>query len=299
MKWLWWILGAVVLAVVAVWLEPNGSILGKLRGEPFFLGRTGSHWSRTLAAENPVKKEAAIKALGEGGADSVPVLEFLLRQQSADAEVRWTAAELLGKLGSAARPAAPALIAALEDSDQHVRSVSATSLSTIEAPAADAVGPLAKLLDREATVPTLRALSVFGPDAAPALPKLLAILNDQSIDPEIRWNAARTIGKMHVAAAAAIPDLIVTLEDPADRLREHSAEALGDIGPEAASAVAALTKTLQDPYVKARRDSVRSLGQIGPAARASIPEIEKLLKDPEAIVRDATKTTLERLKEAE
>lgn len=299
MKKLWLILVVVVLAVVAVWFEPTGSILGKLRGEPFLLGRPGSHWCRALAGENPVEKDSAVRALDGGGADAVPVLRFLLRQTAADAEVRWTAAELLGKLGSAARPATSDLIAALDDGDPHVRAVSATSLSTIEAPAGEAVGPLVKLLDRGATVPALRALSVFGPDAAPALPKLRELLNDASLDSEIRWNAARTIGKMHAAAAPAIPDLIANLADPADRLREHAAEALGDIGPDAATAVEPLTKTLQDPYFKARRDAVRSLGQIGPAARSATPEIEKLLKDPEAIVRDAAKKSLEQVQEAE
>jgi len=299
MKKLWLVLAAAVLAIVVVWLEPTGSILGKLRGEPFFQGRAGRHWCRALTADNPVEREAAVKSLGEGGADSLAVLQFLLRQNSADAEVRWTAAELLGKLGSTARPAAADLVAALDDSDPHVRSVAATALSAIEVSAAEAVGPLVKLLDRGATVPVLRALSVFGPDAAPALPTLRTVLKDETLDPEIRWNAARTIGKMRSAAAAAIPDLIAHLEVPADRLREHAAEALGDIGPDAAAAVEPLVKALRDPYVKVRRDAVRSLGQIGPAARPAIPEIEKLLKDPEAIVRDAAKTSLEQLRTEE
>lgn len=288
-------LGFVAILGTVCWLEPSGAIRGRLKGEPFYGDRSAESWRRTLAGDDPVAKETDLKALTDGGEATAPVLQFLLRDPAATAEVRWTAAELLGKLGSAARPATADLVAALDDSDSHVRSVVATSLSTIEAPAAEVVAPLAKSLDREATVAALRALSVFGPDAAPALPKLIEILNDKSREPEIRWNAARTIGKMHAAAASAIPDLVSHLEDPADRLREHAAEALGDIGPEAAVAIEPLVKTLGDSYFKARRDAVRSLGQIGPAARSAVPAIEKLKDDPEALVRDAAKTALERI----
>lgn len=300
MKKLCWAIGVLAFIVGVVVLEPSGTILGKLRGEPFFQGRSGSSWSAAIISEDPTVKEAARKALEDAtGAEAVPVLDFLVRQTKGEAEVRWTAAELLGKKGTAARSSAGSLIQALQDSDAHVRSVAATALSTIEAPASDVVPALKELVEREPKVPVLRALSVFGADAAPALERLRAILNDKALDSEVRWNAARTIGKMHEAAADAIPDLVANLTDPADRLREHAAEALGDIGPPAAVAVPELTKALEDPFVKVRRDSVRSLGQIGPAARTAIPAIEKLLNDPEAIVKDAAKTALERLSSTE
>jgi HEAT repeat protein len=113
-------------------------------------------------------------------------------------------------------------------------------------------------------------------------------------DPEIRWNAVKTLGKIH--AVDAIDPLIGALKDPADPVREHAAEALGDMGPAASRAVEPLIATLKDPYFKARRDAARSLGQIGPTAKAAVPTLEQLSKDdPQAIVREAAALAVKKI----
>lgn len=282
------ILGVLVLAVG--WFEPTRVLRGKLRGEPFVHDRPASFWAEQLAAE-PGQRAKAIERLTQGGRRSVSVLEHLLRE-SASAEIRCAAAELLGQLGSDARPAATQLLASLKDADSHVRVISAATLPKVEAPATDAVPALLELLKREPRPEVSRALSVYRKAAKPAVPELMIILSNQKLDSESRWNAARTLGKIGTEAVESIPLLVECLHDEATTVREHSAEALGDIGPAAGETAGDLAQLLNDPNTRVRRDAVRSLGQIGPSAKAVAAEVEKLLSDPEQIVREAALVTL-------
>jgi hypothetical protein len=292
-------LAVAVVIILAAWLGPTQVLLGWLKGESFFQSRPSSAWRDALRDEDPAIQERARKQLVEGGDKSVAVLTELLRDSEgpdwAAAETRWTAAEILGEIGPAASDATPVLIAALADEDPHVRSVSAASLPAVDGPPEQAVPALIELFRKEPSVVAARALSEYGPDAEAAVPELTAILLDKDLDTELRWNAARTLGKIRGRAAAAIPVLVESLEDEAATVREHSAEALGDIGPPAKASVPNLIQVLDDPATRVRRDAARSLGQIGPAAKSAVPELKKLLQDSEPIVRDAAKTAVRTL----
>ena len=289
----------VIIAVLAVWLGPMGLLVGRLRGESFYQNRPSSSWRQALRDEDPAAQDAARAQLVNGGAASVPVLVELLGQSAGpdwtSAETRWMAAEILGEIGPAASGSADALIAALADKDAHVRAVAASSLPAVNSPAQQAVPALIELYRREPTVVAARALSEYGADAEAAIPVLLDCLANQDLDTELRWNAARTLGKIRERAVKAVPVLVESLQDEATTVREHAAEALGDIGPPAQAAAADLVRVLKDPAPRVRRDAARSLGQIGPAAKSATPAIKELLKDPEAIVRDAAKTALKTL----
>jgi HEAT repeat protein len=247
-----------------------------------------------LLSDDPVVQAEARERLTAGGAEAVPVLLELLQDQSAGdwqaAEARWQAAELLGQIGPEAESASDALLAALQDPDLHVRLVAATSLPQVNTPADRAVPALQALLRDDVSESVLRALSVYGAEAEPVLDDLVEILADQGQDTELRWNAARTLGKMRDAGAKAIPVIVEHLKDSAPTVREHCAEALGDIGPAAIETVAELVAVLDDPAVRVRRDAVRSLGQMGAPADKVLPAIRPLLNDPEQMVRDAART---------
>jgi HEAT repeat protein len=291
-----WICGLVTLGVLAVacWLEPTGVVRGWVWGESFFQGRPTNYWHRKLLSDDPVVQSTAHEELSQGGPDAVSVLLELLGSQGEEewqsAETRWQAAEILGHIGPDAQASSTALLAALKDPDLHVRLVAATSLAQVETPANQAVPALQALLKADVSESALRALSVYGAEAVPALEDLLGILSNESLDTELRWNAARTLGKMREAGAAAIPTIVKYLQDPAPTVREHCAEALGDIGPLAMDSVPALVAVLNDPATRVRRDSVRSLGQIRAPADEVLPAIEPLLNDPESIVREAART---------
>ncbi|MFO0902066.1 MAG: HEAT repeat domain-containing protein [Pirellulales bacterium] len=293
------IFGLAALAAAAAVFEPTQTIPGKLGGDAFFEGRPTRVWLKSLASEDVAAREAAVGRL-ESSADAACV--DVLRQvvvRAPQAELRWTAVELLGKKKGSARTAAPELLKALDDSDPHVRSVAATALPETETPAEQAVPALIAKLHDQSPVPVIRALSRYAEQAQPATSELVKIMKDASLPEDVRWNAIRTLGKMREAGADAIPEIVPLVKDPATRIREHAAEALGDIGPPSRAHIPLLVSSLADPDVKVRRDSVRSIGQIGVDAdslASVMAEVEKLVKDPEEIVRDAAKKTLQQLR---
>lgn len=116
-------------------------------------------------------------------------------------------------------------------------------------------------------------------------------------------NAARALGKLAPAAQAAIPDLLATLEDPDDGLREAAARALGEL--RAVEAVAALSARLASgPAVAGaqRADSPRlvepcealieALGNIGQATAAVLAVVEPFTAHERPLIRSAAARTL-------
>ncbi|MFG0335192.1 MAG: HEAT repeat domain-containing protein [Maioricimonas sp. JB049] len=290
------LIGLVIIAAAAIWLEPTRVSWGLLTGESFFAGRPTSFWRNSLAGPADARANAE-KALQDGGDEAVPVLTELAAGEAGDdwkgSEVRILALDMLGAIGPDASEAVPVVLAALEDDDGHLRSVAAVNLPKIGAEAEQAVPALTKLAAMDPRPEVIRAISVYREEAASSLPVLVEILEDHSHDTETRWNAARTLGKLGPRGVQAVEVLVRCLKDEASTVREHSAEALGDIGPPAVTTVPDLVSVLDDPATRVRRDAVRSLGQVGPEAKAAVPQIVPLLDDPEQMVRDATAKTLE------
>lgn len=290
------ILAFVVLltftALVLGGVGPLVVVRGWLAGEEFFAGRPTTDWRRALCGD-PRLRADAIASLESGGQEAAAVLAAILRdRRRSTAQARWCSAELLGKVGAESSAVEAALVAALEDPDPYVRGVAVVAIPAAGVPAEAAVPALTEFLRGARDPVALRALSEYRAAAQPALPLLLDILGDQSLDTEIRWNAARTIGKIGPAAVSAVPALVACLKDEAATVREHSAEALGDLGPPAGDGVPGLVAVLDDPAPRVRRDAVRSLGQIGDPARTAVPQIKLLLKDKEAIVQEAARNAL-------
>jgi HEAT repeat protein len=203
--------------------------------------------------------------------------------------VRWAAAGLLGKIGPEAGPAAAdALVTALGDPDRHVRAVATEALGRVGRLSPLVVPALTIRLKDDDPLPALRALAGCGAEGRDAVPEVSALLGHANA--AVRWNAARTLGKL--GAAPAVEPLVAALKDEDALVREHAAEALGDLGPAATVAVGPLTGVLRDPNARVRRDAARSLGQIGPAARTAAPALRGLRDDPEPAVREAAAKAL-------
>ena len=289
----------LLVGLVLAGIGPLIVVRGWLTGEDFFGGRPTSYWRGELCAD-PARRAEALAKLESGGQEAANVLAAMLGdRRRATAEVRWTSAELLGKVGAESPAVEAALLAALEDPDPYVRGVAVAAIPKAGVGAEVAVPALTEFIRQERNPVSLRALSEYREAAQPALPLLRDILGDPSLDTETRWNAARTLGKLGPAGVSAVPALVASLKDEAATVREHSAEALGDIGPPAGDAVAGLVAVLNDPAPRVRRDAVRSLGQIGEPARTAVPQIKTLLNDKEAIVQEAARNTLRAIAPAE
>jgi HEAT repeat protein len=148
-------------------------------------------------------------------------------EQLADrsATARQEAAEALGQIGPAAKPAVGALIAALGDTDDAVRDAAAETLAVF---GKDAVGPLtAALKHTDASVRrgAAAALGHMGPDARDAVPALIAMVKNDA-DSDVREAVVRALGSIGPDAKAAAPALRDALTDKEQHIREAAAAAL-------------------------------------------------------------------------
>ena len=138
--------------------------------------------------------------LGATCADAQPAdttKDLIAQLESPNWETRRRAAQLLGRMGSQAAPAVPALVIALTDENEHVRHFAAAALGHI------------------------------GPDAAPAIPALTAALSDEQ-EP-VRAHAAFALGKVGPDAAAAVPALVESLSDEEAEVHHCAVHALDQI----------------------------------------------------------------------
>ena len=133
----------------------------------------------------------------------------------------------------------------------------------LTAQGAAAVPALAEALDAQEWPLRAAAVDILGDiglAAAPAVPRLLACLDDASV--WVRRNAVEALGV--IAAAEAVPRLARLLtNDECDNVRHNAALSLAKIGRKANSALPALEMALVDgnPYVRANARLALSLGK--------------------------------------
>jgi HEAT repeat protein len=230
-------------------------------------------------ADEAVRRASAtaLGQIGPGAAKATAALTAAVRD--ADEQVRSASATALGQIGPAAAEAIPALIDALAEVKSAVGAL--TKMGPIAVPALTrALGDTNERI-RSASA---TALGQIGPAAIPALTAALGNASER-----IRSASATALGQIVPAAATAIQALVATLADCDERVRCASATALGQIGP---AAVPALIAALRGDHGGARRASITALGQIGPAAVEAAPVLIAALRDADEAVRRASATAL-------
>jgi HEAT repeat protein len=177
----------------------------------------------------------------------------------------------------------------------------------------------------------LRVLAKVGPEAAPAVPELVGII--QGNDAKQKTEALYVVGAIGPATSAAVPAAVAALADPDLQVQQATAYALGKIGPSAKDAVPALKRLTasndelvklaavwallqigptSDDLVKmalplltgalgSQRELVRveaamSLGALGKAATSALPALEKSLQDPSSSVRSAANEAISKIR---
>jgi len=221
----------------------------------------------------------ALHAEEEPTYEGKTVSEWIEALKDEDKDVRSGAAEALGEIGPAAKPAVPALIEALGDEDSRVP-VFAAALVKIGADAVPALVVALKENKRQVRPWAASILARIGPDARAAIPALVEALRDGR--KEVRWGAAHALGGIDPAARAATPALREALKDQDRDVRAAAASALGKVGPDAEAAVPALIQALKDDDQGVRKAAAKALAKIGPDAKAAISAlIGALRNEPE------------------
>lgn len=157
------------------------------------------------------------------------------------------------------------LVAALADKETPNRYSYASALNALDEKAAPAVPALLKLLDDEQfDESAVELLGSIGPKAAPAVPQLVARLSNRR-----HFHAAcNALGRIGPAAGAATPQLLAALDPPGGR-GLTAMDSLKQIAPE--KAVEAVHARLSDP--KRRAQGVVLVQRLGQQARKELPAV--------------------------
>ena len=228
-------------------------------------------------------RRAAAEASADEPADD-EWLDHLYSQNPRDAAEAVRHVEMLGER------AVPIVRETLQDpeSDREQRKAAlkaVTILGIVAAPALPDVAPL--LAVPEYTAEAGVALSFLGREAFAPLREGL-----RSADPVVRRESLRSIGKLRERAPldsrAVVPLLLDGMRDADAGVRAVAATYLGIIHEDAERAVPVLVNGLEDQSADVRRASAEALGSFGSAAERALPALRRAQgdKDPD-VAREA------------
>ena len=201
--------------------------------------------------------------------------------------VRFDAAELLGKLGTDARAALPALFDAARDTSSTYANVVVAEAAITAALKIDpecrpalvraALHQLIAALKGNEQFAAAFAIAKLGPDAREAIPALAEALKDE------RGYSDNVVIALRDVGGEAIKPLAGLLKNPGTPL-EKRADILWKLGwaetPDK-QLIALLADVLKDPEPRLRARAVQALGRIGFRARAAVPALLDVLGDAE------------------
>jgi HEAT repeat protein len=263
-------------------------------------------------AKRVMGENAVPAALASIGAEAVPGLAEVLKDEKKQPAVRFQAVKSLAKMGRKAKAAMPTLEASISDkllpiavesacayvlaggditkalpvvheglkhSSQFVLWNAANAVERIGIQAKDCVSDLLPLLkheDLEIRIIAARALAKMGPAAKPAVPVMAELLKDKN--GRLRYQVAQALAKMGPDAKSALPVLIEQLQDLEKMSPNPILVTLGNLGPEAKPALPALVKVLENGDSIFSRDVMNCIGQIGPDAKVAVPQLLRCLE---------------------
>ena len=225
-----------------------------------FLGKNAAAWLQDLESPREADRRSAAYALGKLGSEAFSAMPALIKRLKDDtsAKVRDAAAFALGEIGRDSLMAAgdanlvPALAAALKDADSLVRRSAAYALGNL------------------------------GPDAASAVEELTAAQGDAS--PAVRQNVAWALGKMGLAG---FPGIRKALGDPDNLVQRDAAAALATFDPQVVRpALKELLAVCGEKNSEVRKAALIVLVKIvTPDDKAALGPIRQALADPDPEVR--------------
>ncbi len=192
-----------------------------------------------------------------GNPGSIPLLIRYLR--SSDESVQRAALAEFAGMGSKAKPAAPAVLAALNDPESSIRVEAAATLVHMNVHSQAALRALRKELKAEDATAREQAARTIGELVKPPV-----FLGSCCWGPDPPPVARPWVGKQ------TLPAQVEALRDQAPSVRTQVAHTLGLLGPDAKPAVAALAKkALRDKEKAVREAAEQALQRINrkPAAK--------------------------------
>ncbi|MEA5598602.1 HEAT repeat domain-containing protein, partial [Rivularia sp. UHCC 0363] len=194
----------------------------------------------------------------------------ILKDKSADSDVRGSAVEALGNMGNAAKPYIADI---LKDKsvESYVRSSAVEALGNMGNAAKPYVKDIADILKDKSVESYVRssaaqALGNIGDAAKPYVKDIADILKDKSVDSFLRGSAAYALGNMEDAAKPYVQDILNFIKDKSVELfiRSIAASALENMGDAAKPYVKDILNLIKDKSVDLsfRRDVTVALGNV-------------------------------------
>ncbi len=239
-------------------------------------------------------------------------LHMLAAELDADAPgVREDAVRGLGRMGSAARPVTPEIVARLDDRSRRVRVVAVDALGRI-GPAETVVPAILDAVreDRSLASAARDAMTTLGALAVPALldaldddsrdlaaeaaewlvaigtPSRDAILNRRPFeDPRARIQAARVRGLLSADPVPALDVMEFYVRSPVTALRAEALAAAASFGPEASPALATIAGRLEDREASVRAAAIRAIGRMAAAGAPAVPALARIVEQGSAVER--------------
>lgn len=244
-----------------------------------FLGMVSTY---ALAALNPDDKELGMRA----------ARKLISGLDHEDPRVRAVAARSLAQLEVPGELVAPLLAAKLRDEDP---TVSANVRAAIISIGPSIIPRVVVALDREELRPyAVSILSEFGADAKPAVPKLVAMLDQ--VEPPLQEEILMTLGSIGPEAAPAVNQAATLLSSETERVKLAAVYALGRIGPAAAPAVDAMLAMIANEEGFAQIATAWAVANIAPdnqrAANVTVPVLVRGLEDRSELIREESAEAL-------
>jgi HEAT repeat protein len=252
-------------------------------------------WALPIRCENS-RFQVAI-ALCKLHCDANGLIETLTNTLAASGKsfARLAAAEALSWCNKETPGVVPAFLVALHDEDEQVRAVAAKALQHWHLSEARAITMCCQQLPDCALART--ALRKSGADAISALVGTL-----DSKNPDVREQAAQTIGAIGEPAAPAAKALAAVLKDKDGAVRLAAAKALWNITKQPDLVVPVLASLLKgngippaDAGELRRRflqTVIEALGRIGPVAKNALPALKATMKDDNRLIRESAERAL-------
>jgi HEAT repeat protein len=223
---------------------------------------------------------AALGQLGPAAKDALPAVLDAFKRGNRD--LRLASAPALVQIAPGKTEILPPLISSLTDEDHDVREAVLVSLGRLGSLARPAIPAILRAFFGEENVNCRRAaaeaLGRIGPAASSAVPALIKILKDDNSD--VRIAAVESLGRIGPAASSAVAALVDLLKDKRNDspLRRAAGRALVRIGPAAKGAVAGLKRSLKEKG-GADVEVVATIARLDENERKSAMEYVEKLRD--------------------
>ncbi|MBA2114322.1 HEAT repeat domain-containing protein [Bremerella alba] len=196
-------------------------------------------------AELQRRAARSIAQFGKEAHTATPALAKLL--DSPIPKVRAYAAYALGKIGNGSDKSLPKLIELITDQDANVRREALEAMLEMDADPEVTLPIMVNVLEKADPAMVLPVLSELAEMGDKAVPRLRTALQNE----KAAYWACLVAAEMGPNAAPAVPELTAVLDSKDAEVRMHALIALGEIGPAAKPALSRVVKALQSDDVPA------------------------------------------------